>query len=65
MCLWFRKLEIPEAAQALAKERDFELQGYAFDAKQEDTRAPRVIRVQCDSCFLGDHPKPNASTGGG
>ena len=20
---------------------------------------------QCDSCFLGDHPKPNASTGGG
>ena len=20
---------------------------------------------QCDSCFLGNHPKPNASTGGG
>ena len=24
-----------------------------------------LLFSQCDSCFLGDHPKPNASTGGG
>ncbi|KAK7088541.1 beta-ureidopropionase-like [Littorina saxatilis] len=40
-----RKLEIPASAQVLAKEKDFELQGYGFDAKLESTRSPRVIRV--------------------
>ena len=40
-----RKLEIPESAQALAQEKDFELQGYAFEARWESTRSPRVIRV--------------------
>nr|KAG5687286.1 hypothetical protein BaRGS_001951 [Batillaria attramentaria] len=40
-----RKLELPESAEALAQEKDFELKGYAFDARWEDTRAPRVVRV--------------------
>ncbi|XP_076453415.1 beta-ureidopropionase-like [Babylonia areolata] len=40
-----RKLDVPEKAQALAQERDFELQAFAFDARREDTRAARVVRV--------------------
>ena len=37
------------------------------DLKRGDLE--RVLNMlgfsQCDGCFLGDHPKPNASTGGG
>ncbi|XP_071093343.1 beta-ureidopropionase-like [Haliotis cracherodii] len=40
-----RSVDIPAAAASLAEEKDFELQGYAFDAAQESTRAPRIVRV--------------------
>ncbi|XP_041348264.1 beta-ureidopropionase-like [Gigantopelta aegis] len=40
-----RKLELPKSAIALSEERDFELQGYGFDALPETTRPARVIRV--------------------
>ncbi|XP_025088934.1 beta-ureidopropionase-like [Pomacea canaliculata] len=40
-----RKLHLPEKALQIAQERNFELQGYAFDAKREDVRLPRIVRV--------------------
>lgn len=43
--LFSRKLELPEAAEAFAQEKDFELRGFAFDARVEDVRAPRIVRV--------------------
>lgn len=40
-----RKLDLPTAAVAAAQERDFELQGYGFDAAPEQLRRPRIVRV--------------------
>ena len=41
----FRKLTIPEAAQELAEENKFELEGYLIDAAQESIRPPRIVRI--------------------
>lgn len=41
----FRKLLLPQAALDVALERDFDLQGYIFEAALEQLRAPRVVRV--------------------
>lgn len=43
-CL-FRKLDLPSRAFEFASERDFELQGYAFEAAEEQLRRPRTVRV--------------------
>ncbi|XP_057267272.1 beta-ureidopropionase isoform X2 [Pezoporus wallicus] len=40
-----RKLHLPAAALSAAQERDFELQGYGFDAEPEQLRRPRIVRV--------------------
>ncbi|XP_074966634.1 beta-ureidopropionase isoform X3 [Phalacrocorax aristotelis] len=40
-----RKLNLPAAALSAAQERDFELQGYRFDAAPEQLRRPRIVRV--------------------
>lgn len=40
-----RTLELPSLATDLAKQHDFELAGYVFDAQPETARAPRVIRI--------------------
>lgn len=40
-----RKLDLPTAALAAAQERDFELQGYGFEAAPEQLRRPRIVRV--------------------
>lgn len=39
------KLSLPASAQALAKERDFELAGYVFEAQPEAMRHPRVVNI--------------------
>lgn len=41
----FRKLELPGRAFEAASKGDFELQGYAFEAAEEQLRAPRTMRV--------------------
>lgn len=38
-------LELPALATDLAKQHDFELAGYVFDAQPETERAPRVVRI--------------------
>ncbi|XP_027517505.1 beta-ureidopropionase isoform X1 [Corapipo altera] len=40
-----RKLNLPSAAWSAAQERDFELQGYGFEAAPEQLRRPRIVRV--------------------
>lgn len=40
-----RKLNLPAAALSAAQERDFELQGYGFEAAPEQLRRPRIVRV--------------------
>ena len=42
---FLRKLDLPDSALEEADQKDFEVQGYGFDAAREDTRAPRVVRV--------------------
>lgn len=40
-----RKLSLPQTALDAALEKDFDLQGYVFEATPEQLRAPRVVRV--------------------
>jgi beta-ureidopropionase len=40
-----RKLVLPACAMEVALERDFELQGYMFEASTEQLRTPRIVRV--------------------
>ncbi|KAL8571481.1 Beta-ureidopropionase [Nucella lapillus] len=40
-----RPLDVPEQAKALGQEKDFELAAFAFDARDEETRAARIVRV--------------------
>lgn len=40
-----RKLDLPTAALSAAQEKDFELQGYGFEAALEQLRRPRIVRV--------------------
>ncbi|XP_046726666.1 beta-ureidopropionase isoform X2 [Silurus meridionalis] len=40
-----RKLILPQTALNLALERDFDLQGYVFEAAPEQLQAPRIVRV--------------------
>lgn len=40
-----QKLTIPEAAQELAEEKNFELAGYVIDAVHESIRPPRIVRI--------------------
>nr|KAF6268398.1 beta-ureidopropionase 1 [Myotis myotis] len=40
-----RKLDLPSQALECAAEGDFELQGYAFEAAEEQLRGPRTVRV--------------------
>ncbi|KAM4827306.1 beta-ureidopropionase [Thomomys bottae] len=40
-----RKLDLPRKALEAASERGFELQGYAFEATEEQLRAPKIVRV--------------------
>ncbi|XP_071945369.1 beta-ureidopropionase-like [Antedon mediterranea] len=40
-----RVLELPEEALQASKEKDFELRGYGIDAKKEQMRSPRVVRI--------------------
>ncbi|XP_066116120.1 beta-ureidopropionase isoform X2 [Saccopteryx bilineata] len=40
-----RKLDLPSRAFEFASEGDFELQGYAFEAAEEQLRGPRTVRV--------------------
>ncbi|XP_049840549.1 beta-ureidopropionase isoform X2 [Schistocerca gregaria] len=39
------KLEIPSTAEELAKNHDFEIKGYTFEAQPEQLRNPRIVRV--------------------
>lgn len=41
----FRKLSIPVEAEEFAKEKNFEIKGYVFDAKAEDIRPQRLVRI--------------------
>ena len=38
-------LEFPAAAVELAKEKEFELKGYGFDAAAESSRSPRIVTI--------------------
>ncbi|XP_012516447.1 PREDICTED: beta-ureidopropionase isoform X2 [Propithecus coquereli] len=40
-----RKLDLPSRAFEAASREDFELQGYAFEAAEEQLRRPRIVRV--------------------
>lgn len=40
-----RPLDVPVEAQKLANEKSFELKAFAFGAAQEQTRAPRLVRI--------------------
>uniref|UniRef100_A0A8C9DKC7 Beta-ureidopropionase n=1 Tax=Prolemur simus TaxID=1328070 RepID=A0A8C9DKC7_PROSS len=40
-----RKLDLPSSAFEAASREDFELQGYAFEAAEEQLRRPRIARV--------------------
>uniref|UniRef100_A0A2K6DWT3 Beta-ureidopropionase n=1 Tax=Macaca nemestrina TaxID=9545 RepID=A0A2K6DWT3_MACNE len=40
-----RKLDLPREAFEAASREDFELQGYAFEAAEEQLRRPRIVRV--------------------
>ncbi|XP_059839303.1 beta-ureidopropionase isoform X2 [Hypanus sabinus] len=40
-----RKLDLPECAVAASQEKDFELQGFGFEAATEQLRQPHIIRV--------------------
>ncbi|XP_014776055.1 beta-ureidopropionase [Octopus bimaculoides] len=40
-----RKLAIPVEAEEFAKEKNFEIKGYVFDAKVEDIRPQRLVRI--------------------
>ncbi|XP_012945296.1 beta-ureidopropionase [Aplysia californica] len=40
-----RALNIPKAAEQLALEKDFEVQGYGFDAAEESSRSPNIVRI--------------------
>lgn len=40
-----RKLDLSKSALSEADQKDFEVQGYGFDAAKEDTRASRIVRV--------------------
>lgn len=44
MQLFSRPLDLPPEAVKLAGEGNFELKGYSFSAKKDDTQAPRVVR---------------------
>ena len=39
-----RPLELHEEAVKLAKEGNFEVSGYTFTARKEETQSPRVVR---------------------
>ena len=39
------ELTVPEAAAALAREHDFDVAGYRFEAAPEQRRAPRIVRI--------------------
>jgi len=41
----FRELDLPSSAVCRARERNFEIAGYAILAAPESVRAPRVVRV--------------------
>ena len=41
----YRKLELPKSALNEADQKDFEVQGYGFDADKEELRSARVVRV--------------------
>ena len=44
--IWpYRKLELPKSALNEADQKDFEVQGYGFDADKEELRSARVVRV--------------------
>ncbi|XP_049767328.1 beta-ureidopropionase [Schistocerca cancellata] len=40
-----KNLEIPSTAEELAKNHDFEIKGYTFEAQPEQLRNPRLVRV--------------------
>ncbi|CAE1312823.1 UPB1 [Acanthosepion pharaonis] len=40
-----RNLKIPDKAETLAAEKNFEISGYVFEAQTEELRAPRIVRV--------------------
>lgn len=40
-----QKLQLAEATLQLADQHRFEVQGYAFSARREDLRKPRIVRV--------------------
>lgn len=45
MILFSNVLELPSEAKNIADENDFEIKGYRFSAKTEQTRKPRLVRV--------------------
>lgn len=38
-------IELPEKSLSIAKKNDFDIKAYSFDAKREDLRKPRIVRV--------------------
>lgn len=40
-----RSFKISDAAEQIAEKNDFEIKAYAFEAKKEDLRKPRIVRV--------------------
>ncbi len=41
-----RKLPLPDALYDYAKEHNFQLAAFAFDAEKESTRPPQIVRVR-------------------
>lgn len=46
-CFFFlsQEIELPDAAIQLGKVNNFDVKGYSFEAKKEDLRKPRIVRV--------------------
>lgn len=40
-----RPFNVPKEAGQLAKDKEFEIQGYIFDAASESTRSPNIVRI--------------------
>lgn len=40
-----KSIQLADETKALAEKYNFEVKGYSFEAKKEDLRKPRIVRV--------------------
>lgn len=45
MFFFSQELELSDAAIQIGKANNFDVKGYSFEAKSEDLRSPRIVRV--------------------